>query len=314
VTRGRLAVAAAALVAAGPTAAFVGSTTESGKQLFWPSRTVTYLVNAPATDRISPSCAADGSGPAVAAVAAGFAQWEQPCTDLRLVNGGPTDVTDVGLLGQSASPGHIVVFREGWCSVSASANCFDDPGGEADWSTVALTTVLYEVSTGRIMDADIEMNGWDGASGLLEGPPTHGWYFTCSDPPVGGPCNDYGDAGCFYMDLLNTVTHEAGHFIGLSHPCNGGAEPWLPACNASHQQTTMYPGTRVGEIAMRDLSADDVNGVCSIYPLGSAGPSERVTAPADDDDGCGCGSTGPASLAPFLVLALALRRRPLRRR
>jgi MYXO-CTERM domain-containing protein len=163
------------------------------------------------------------------------------------------------------------------------------------------------------MDADIELNGWDGGSGSLTSP-THGWYFTCSDPAVGNDeCDNYGEPDCHYMDLQNTTTHEAGHFIGLSHPCNGVGEPWLPACNASHQQTTMYPATSPGQIEQRSLSSDDVNGVCTIYPLGRDTPGVVAPLP-DDDDGCGCASTGPASLAPFLVAALALRRRPLRRR
>jgi hypothetical protein len=52
-------------------------------------------------------------------------------------------------------------------------------------------------------------------------------------------------------DLASVVTHEAGHFLGLAHSADTGA--------------VMYAHYRPGEST---LTADDVEGICSIYPHG----------------------------------------------
>lgn len=57
--------------------------------------------------------------------------------------------------------------------------------------TIALTTVSVELSTGRIIDADVEIN-------------SYGTNITTSDSAVGA-------------DLDSIVTHESGHFLGLAH-------------------------------------------------------------------------------------------------
>src|SRR5512138_3440418 len=111
-------------------------------------------------------------------------------------------------------------------------NCYEDHG---DWSTVALTTVVYDPNTGRVFDADMEVNGWDGAG---TGTPlqsqtgqsaAHGYYFTCDLRPGWSACTTYGQTGCFAWDLQNTVTHEAGHFVGLAHPCERIPVGGIPA-------------------------------------------------------------------------------------
>jgi uncharacterized protein (TIGR03382 family) len=184
-------------------------------------------------------------------------------------------------------------------------NCFEDHTDCAsppcaDKSVVALTSVLYDPATGRIFDADIEINGWDGDAGALAtSQPQHGWYFTCHPEPGSGlgTCSSYGEAGCEFIDLRNTVTHEVGHVVGLAHPCGSDG----PLCSASPPPgevpflaRTMSPTTVVGEVLKRDLSRDDVDGVCAIYPA---------------EDGCGCGSGGAGGTLVLLLAAVALRRR-----
>lgn len=299
---------ALALAAATPAAAYVRTADRNtGQPLAWPLPLVPWHLNRDFPFS-APSCRTDGGAPALSAVLASFAQWEQACTDLRLLYAGDTRELRVGSAGNDLN---VVVFRKGWCSqhpqaatdpcmtspdgdCSAIYDCFQDSPaciGQAscpnDWGIVALTSVLYDPSTGRIMSADIEVNGWDGVPGRIGNPPQHGWYFTCATPAGGGTCAQRGDCCATYgqdlcssMDLQNTVTHEVGHFLGLAHSGVTGA--------------TMSATTAPGELSKRDLAQDDVAGVCAIYPPGS---------------GCGCAGGGGAGALSVLLAALALRPR-----
>lgn len=95
-------------------------------------------------------------------------------------------------------------------------------------NTLGLTTVTFNADTGEIYDADMEIN----ASGKN--------LTTSTITPLTG------------FDLLSVVTHEAGHFLGLAH--------------AVDSRSTMYASYRPGTSALRTLAADDVAGICSIYP------------------------------------------------
>jgi hypothetical protein len=296
--------------------------------LAWPVPLVPWHLNAAwPTASTAPSCRGEA---ALDAVRQSFAAWEQPCADLQLLYAGNIAEIRVGMVGSSEN---LVVFREGWCSSHPQAatdpcmddpdvdcggiyNCFEDSAG--DRSIVALTSVLYDPVTGRIVDADIEVNGWDGTVAPITETPEHGWYFTCNGVTA-FQCASYGEESCHYIDLANTVTHEVGHFIGLRHPCGEQDTTRLPPCSCDdhrddpnpppgcprpppelpYSQTTMYPNTDAGDVEKRSLSPDDVAGVCAVYA--SAG------------GGCGCGSGGASGAGALLLGALALRGRRARR-
>jgi hypothetical protein len=77
-------------------------------------------------------------------------------------------------------------------------------------------------------------------------------------------------------DLQAILTHEAGHFLGLAH--------------ATSTTPVMYAQYKPGAI---ELTQDDIDGVCSIYP-----PTSKA--------GCSCSSAPARSSAWALALSFAL--------
>ncbi len=148
-------------------------------------------------------------------------------------------------------------------------------------NTIAKTTVTYDVNTGEIKDADVEIN-------------TTYNEFSLADEP--GPL----------YDLQAVIAHEAGHFLGLAH-----TQP------AAHADATMYERYSPGQTQQRDLSPDDVEAVCAAYPPGRTiercDPTPRgglAQACGEDGGADGCAlPVGPrpaAPRAPFLAAAAAL--------
>ncbi len=92
---------------------------------------------------------------------------------------------------------------------------------------IALTSVFYDTETGEIFDVDIEVNAE---------------YFelttTLEDPQT---------------DIQNALAHEVGHLLGLDH--------------SEFSDATMYWTAREHELSKRDLSPDDIEGLCAIYPI-----------------------------------------------
>ena len=149
-------------------------------------------------------------------------------------------------------------------------------------SALALTTVTYDADTGEIYDADIEIN-------------TFGIEFTTSDTDV-------------TYDLLTTLQHETGHFLGIAHS---------PEPDAAMHEMPSY-----GTTARRALSEDDVAAVCEAYPpeeaelAASCSPMPhdfsphcaRTLSPKFDLEPAGGCSTPPAPPpggAPLLAAAIA---------
>jgi Matrixin len=267
-----------------------------GFPVYWGGSCISYDVQQDGGPNVSP-------GQAASALATAFSVW----TSALCPGGAGTPSISVVNLGEvscgvveynECGPNqHVVVFRSTW------------PTNDME-NELALTTVSFDVDTGELYDADMEINGSVALS--LTTPMADGAY-----------------------DFASIVTHETGHFLGLAH--------------ATTTNETMYYELDPGEVR-RTLSPQDVDGVCTIYPpqgtrttetdagpvvidAAACDPTPRhgfttacMPTPVDGGVACepppssGCsvarGHSGPASGAPGLLLAGALtwlvRRRRLR--
>jgi hypothetical protein len=314
-------VAAALIATAAPAAGYVRETTTPGHPntglcLWWRGRAVTYRVNA---TRASPTpCQSATKGEAAAVQ--GLAIWAgatrtgetSACTDFQFVHGSSTDLTRVGHDGVN-----LVVFRSAQCNdVVGLDPCAATPGAcaakfncwEHEVGTIGLTTTTFDSATGEILDADMELNGWDGAY------PAVGSLFTC-EAPSAPKCSDppYGQTGCSAVDVTAVVTHEAGHMLGLDHVCSNAFPAPYDACPAG--DPVMVP--QVGLVSQRALSADDVNGVCTIYPVGGETPTclpdGKIPSSSSTSSGGGCAAGGGTGVAGGLLAAVLLAGRGRRR-
>lgn len=161
-------------------------------------------------------------------------------------------------------------------ATNVNAVLFVNTGWSHGPGVLGLTTLTYDTCEGVIVDADIELNDQE-------------FNFSVSDiPPTGR------------TDLRNTVTHEAGHFLGLDHT----KEP----------KATMYAKAPSGETIKRDLVPDDIDGLCAIYeglePVvcdGACPPSGGGSSGGSGGCSGAGGGTGPLAAALFFALTRAWR-------
>jgi hypothetical protein len=124
-----------------------------------------------------------------------------------------------------------------------------------------------------------------------------------------------GDAACL-ADLANTLTHELGHVMGFDHTCRVPADPpkldhegnEVPLCSEvvddpAYTEPTMFNFQDCGETKKQSPADDDINAVCSVYPMDD---DPGVCEPIGVEGGC-CSSGGgdnAALLGPLLLTAL----------
>ncbi|HEY3593083.1 MAG TPA: matrixin family metalloprotease, partial [Polyangiaceae bacterium] len=185
----------------------------------------------------------------------------------------------------------------------------DDGWDDAANGVIALTTVSFGKTSGRIYDADIEINGLN----------------TITTDATRDTVTGY--------DLQSILTHESGHFMGLAHAI-------LSCSPAAGDCPTMSPNYPPNSIDFRTLEMDDINGICAIYPTGRLANDDTCepcngfasecgtdVAPAnasypmncaiiDPSGGCSVargpgdsGLTAPAEIGGACLALLALRRR-----
>ena len=199
-------------------------TGDCGLALFWGSRCVGYSIQQDASKRASFAVVEK-------VMKDSFATWEG-----ATCSGGNPRIVATELAAaectkheynQDKGNTNLIVFRDDKWPYDNSSN------------TLALTTVTYNLDTGEIYDADMELNSADNA-------------ITTSDTDV-------------QFDLQSITTHEAGHFLGLAHSATLTA--------------TMFPDYKTTQTGLRTLDPDDVLGICAIYPAGAPIPATCDTTP-----------------------------------
>jgi hypothetical protein len=177
---------------------------------------------------------------------------------------------------------------------------------DQDWpelpSVIGLTTPAGGTESGRLVDADLEIN-------------SENYTFSL----------DASGAG--EVRLLDVVAHEVGHFLGLSH--------------SDAEGSLMSVGYESLQLSRELLTADDVAAICAAYPPGAALACSAPSAPVYDEcqreigdppleceiatmthdkseGGCSIGGSPPSSSAmPLWAFMLAWwglkRRRPILR-
>ncbi|MEW5742860.1 MAG: myxosortase-dependent metalloprotease, MXAN_2677/MXAN_2678 family [Myxococcota bacterium] len=225
------------------------------------------------------------------AVTKAFATWQTEqasCGSLTITEGPRTSTRVAGYDEKSANNENVVLFRQKMCTgiVPTNDECLadDDCGNKYDcWqhapTAIAITTTSFHPQSGQILDSDIELNA-------------PRFLFTTVDSP---PCvSPMFDVSCVATDVQNTLTHEAGHLLGLGHTNEVGS--------------TMTPRADPGETSKRDLDLNSKKFVCDVYPAGR--PSKSCVIKVVDDE-LGKAKTGCAA-APGglgLLALLFLRRR-----
>jgi hypothetical protein len=307
-----LAVGVAAAAVVPPAQAFVRTTT-NGAPIYWTTSctAVTIYLNPSFTlaDSGNPqsSSVRDQVAKSIAAAAHAWSPGAVDCVSADGLSAHPYFEIVPSIAAEGASPavaadGHnvLVVHTDEWPDTLEPA-------------AIAVTSVTKK-QDGRILDADIEVNAYSFVWGNFD------------------PGNEIAIKGAVGpYDLQGAITHEFGHFLGLGHTCFGLADKQphpsdangiqIPDCDSPDMpvprevhDAVMYAFVLAGEVRQRVLTADDIAGVCDIYPAARDPLDCALDRP---DDGCGCAApsgrkrmdgTALTVVALALAVALGLRR------
>jgi hypothetical protein len=215
----------------------------SGKALFWPNSCVSFDVQKDGSQKEQISASTlDGL------VTNAFKQWlNADCGNgthpsIQIADYGPVDCAKPEY--NKAQPNaNIITFHDAmpWPHPNAA-------------DTLALTTVFFDGDTGEIYDANMEINSAEYSFQI-------------------------GTAGGL-PDLNGVLTHELGHFLGLSH--------------SDQPNATMYRSYMVG---MDTLDQDDVEGICASLPPNRVTAGTECTPRHGFSGECGKPETGCCATA-----------------
>jgi hypothetical protein len=241
----------------------------SGHLLHWGSSCVSFDVQ-----RDGSALREIGYDAAHEVIRAAFSEWlSADCggglgPELRVNDFGPVECRSAEY-NQDSPNANVFMFRDdGW----PYENAID---------TLALTTLIFNADTGEIYDADVEVNTFE------------------SDMSI--------DAGFGDIHFPSVITHEIGHFLGLSHSDVAGS--------------TMRPSYAPGATGMASIEEDDVTGICTALAPGretktdSCEPRHGFSGEcAVPESGCQLSPASPTGVGSVLLALLGLSSMLTRRR
>jgi hypothetical protein len=248
----------------------------SGKPLYWASSTVSFDIQQDDSYELLPdgTFALDANGAKIVSISADALEQVVSNAFERWVNADCGKETHPSIRLKELP--RVACSKPEYNKDQPNANVitFHDsawpyPSNAQD--TLALTTVFFDGDTGEIYDANVEIN-------------TNKDKFALASPAAGE------------FDLNAVLTHELGHFLGLSH--------------SSVADATMYSSYAPG---MTTLESDDVQAICT-----SLKPDRQTTGDSytprhgwsgecgSPESGCSCAAVGVTPRRAFGLWALAL--------
>jgi hypothetical protein len=231
----------------------LGECVTSGIPVFWAENCLSYDLQQDASVQVS-------LGIATEVAARAFSHWQDvicpsanASPSIKFLDLGPVSCNRVEF-NENGGNANLIVFRD---------TSWADTNGYDPTSTLALTTITFNVKTGQLYDADIEING---------------------QMPLNATDASVPDA----FDLESVLTHEAGHFLGLAHsdaPCDA-------------QCPTMHASYTPGATACRTLEADDIAGICTVYPPGRVAASNTCVPMGGLSSECGFAGAATPTQSP----------------
>jgi hypothetical protein len=267
-----------------------GQSNPKGPFLFWNQNAITFHQDTLG----NPENAGDTE---FTAISDSFATWQAQldfCGSIKFFEGERTSRRRAVYSEDGLGQQNVVLFRHKTCAAVPQSdecwadimcnNVYDCWGGEGYRpGTIALTTTTFDLNTGQILDADIELN-------------SEAFVFTTVNAPKCSPPVVPVSQNCIASDIQNTMTHEVGHLLGLDH--------------ALDTNSTMYESAPLGEIDKRFLDSDSKQFICDVYPKNSTYPVASMDSAIGSAVGCSSvGALGSAISGLTILLGLALRRR-----